>query len=415
MHLTLTQGVESAIPISIQAFSGEDSNHAVSAIIRADLQNSGRFSNSAVTPPDTTSFDESFWRKQKVNYVVMGTEQVTPNQQLQIHVALYDVYHSAQQLAPIYQATYQIESNQLRALAHAISDSIYQNILGVPGAFSTKLAYVSVQHEVGSVTKYRLMIADYDGENASPLLVSNSPIMSPAWSPDGQKIAYVSFESGLPAIYISTIASGHRQLITNFPGLNSAPRFSPDGKRLAVVLSRRGTPDIYVVNLSSGQLQRISQVSAINTAPSWSVAGQHLLFTSNRGGTPQIYQIAMANKRVKRLSFNGSYNTDAQYLNPNKIVLLHRGNDSGQAFSIAIQDLKSGEVSPLILGNVQSPSPAPNGGLIAYIKTLAPGDTELAMISSNGSAKLSLPNNGSVIQSPAWSPYLAKGPFKRVD
>lgn len=420
LHLTLNQGVNSAVPIAVLAFTGETADTDISAVLSADLQNSGRFKNEASTAPATadaiTDEDLNHWKQQHVNYVINGSVQLTPSNQYHVQVNVFDVYKNSatddQPATPILQQQFTITAKQFRTLAHHFSDVVYQKILGTRGVFSTKIAYVLVQHENAQAPSYQLMIADYDGENAAPVLMSKQPIMSPAWSPNGQSIAYVSFESGMPAIYISNITNGKRRLITKFAGVNSAPSFSLDGTKLAIVLSRGSTPAVYTVNLRNGSLKKITRVNAINTAPEWSANGQDLLFTSDRGGTPQIYQINVRSKAVQRVSFSGNYNANAEIAAGRKsIVFLHRGDDSNQQFVIAMQDLAAGNISLLTQGNAGEPSIAPNGGLVIYAKQQAPGVSQLGMVSTDGRVQLQLPVNNGSVQSPAWSPYLKAGSF----
>ena len=418
LHLTLNQGVDSAVPVAVLAFAGETADNNISQVLSADLQNSGRFKNEATNNSTTTAAmtnnDLAHWKQKQVNYVIDGTVQTTPNNQYQVLVNVFDIYKNTatddQAATPILQQTFTIPATQFRSLAHQISDLVYQKILGTRGVFSTKIAYVLVQNDSGQAATYQLMIADYDGENAAAVLMSKQPIMSPAWSPNGQSIAYVSFENGMPAIYISNINNGKRRLITNFAGINSAPSFSPDGSKLAIVLSRDTTPAIYTVNLRTGALQKITRVNAINTAPAWSANGQNILFTSDRGGTPQIYQINIHSQAVQRISFSDNYNANAEPVVGGKsIVLLHRGADTNNQFVVALQNLAAGDLSLLTQGNAGEPSIAPNGGLVIYAKQQAAGSSQLAMVSTDGRVQLQLPVSNGSVQSPAWSPYLKPG------
>lgn len=418
LHLTLNQGVNSAVPIAVLSFTGETASDNLSSVVAADLQNSGRFKNEAqqdmTSNTEVSNADLAQWKQQHVNYVIDGSVQTTPNNRLQVSVAVYDVYKNNesndQTATPILQQQFNVDPSNVRQLAHYISDLVYQKLLGARGVFSTKIAYIAVQDNDSTPT-YQLMIADYDGENAAPVLISKQPIMSPTWSPDGNSVAYVSFENGFPAIYISNINTGKRRLIINSAGLNSAPNFSPDGRQLAVVLTRASTPAIYTINLQTGALRKITRVNAINTAPQWSANGKKILFTSDRGGTPQLYDINVASKVVQRLTFNGDYNANGQWINGKNIVYLHRGDDSNDQFVIATQNIANSNIRLLSSGNAQSPSVAPNGSMVIYNKLVSPGVSQLAMLSTDGRVRLQLPSSEGSVQSPAWSPFLPAGNF----
>lgn len=418
LHLVLTQGVDTALPIAMVPFS-EPTNAGVSGVIAADLQNSGRFK--IVTQGDPTHqehaanhIDLAYWQKQNANYLIVGNVTLVLNDEYRVEYSVVNLYRDdnspqtiMNQQAPILLSeTFTVKADRLRGLAHHISDTIYQKILGEPGIFSTKLAYVLLQR-TDEGPRYQLMIADYDGYNPQPILVSQQPIMSPAWAPNGKKIAYVSFETGLARIYISDIATGKRQLITRFPGINGAPAFSPNGAQLAVVLSKGQNPNIYVVNLANGQLDAMTKDYAINTEPAWSSDGNSILFTSDRGGSPQVYQITLSDKKITRLTFSGNYNTNPSVSPDNKsVLLLHRGEDTANQFGIGLLDLSSGVIQVLASDNDQSPSMSPNGAMIIYATQNKAGQGELAMVSSDGRVRLKLPSAEGDVREPAWSPYL---------
>lgn len=426
LHLMLTQGVSSAIPMNVIPFEQKDASipTTISSVISADLQNSGRFKNVAVKVPtklqsESASKQQQFWQNQRISYVITGSIESAGNDQYKIEFDLQDVYKKIQkggnpnvanQLPGILSQTFTISSSQLRQLGHHISDLIYQQILGVKGVFSTKIAYVVLNRgtSTSQAPVYKLIIADYDGVNPQEILQSNQPIMSPNWSPDGSQLAYVSFENGAPNIYISNIVTGKRRLITNFPGINGAPAFSPDGTQLAVVLSKGRQPNIYIVNLSTGNLRQLTRDYAINTEPSWAPDGQSLLYTSDRGGSPQIYQYNLRTRQSKRLTFDGNYNAHANF-DPaaGSLVMLHRGADSDHKFSVALQDLKSGVLQVLANNNAQSPSIAPNGSMVLYAIQTTQGQDELAMVSTDGRVQIKLPSGDGDVREPVWSPYLS--------
>ncbi|MFN7096524.1 MAG: Tol-Pal system beta propeller repeat protein TolB [Gammaproteobacteria bacterium] len=411
LNIELTQGISAAIPIAVVPFAQANNSAPtdVAAVIHSDLANSGQFNvadNSSFNqyPQSADQVNNSYWQGKNVDDIVIGNVQPAGGNQYKVSFSLISLFNQAPNNILLTQQ-YTVDQNQLRAVAHHISDLVYQQLTGVPGIFSTRLAYVLVQRNPGQPVKYMLMVADEDGYNAKPILVSSQPIMSPSWSPNGKQIAYVSFESYLPQIYISDVATGQRKLITSFSGINGAPEWSPDGKELAVALSKgSANPNIYTLNLASGSLQQITNDWSINTEPTWSPDGQALLFTSDRGGSPQVYEINLANKATQRVTFNGSYNASASFTSDaQNIVLLSRQD---QAYDIGFLNLQSGNLQLLTHGgNNQSPSVAPNGKMVVYA-TKEGGKNVLAMVSTDGKVNMQLPDQLGDVQEPAWSPFL---------
>jgi TolB protein len=316
LSLELTRGVSGAIPIAIVPFAASNGlpPQDVSAIIANDLQNSGRFKvfgKNAVTqfPSTAKQVSAAYFRRLGTDQVVVGQVNAQGGS-YQINVQLVDTY-GAQTANVEFSKNYTVPPSQLRAVAHHISDLIYQQLTGTPGVFSTKLAYIVVQRPANAATRYSLEVSDQDGYQPQPLLNSPEPIMSPSWSPNARQIAYVSFENHRAGIYVQDVATGARHLLSQFSGINGAPAWSPDGRRLALVLSKSGAPNIYVMDIATRQLTQLTHDFYINTEPAWSPDGRSLLFTSNRGGGTQIYQINLANQSTTRISYDGKYNERA--------------------------------------------------------------------------------------------------------
>lgn len=416
LDLELTQGMMAAIPIAIVPFAGSPvqvaGNQDFLEVIKNDLQNSGQFrvtgpGHLEQTPQNASEINFSFWRKQGVNDVVMGSIQPLGGSQYQVSFSVISVFsngaHSDNDNVVMSQ-TFRTNSSGMRGLAHHISDLIYQSLTGVRGVFSTKIAYILVQRYPNSKAKYTLEVADADGFNPQPLLNSAEPIMSPTWSPDGHKIAYVSFEGHHAAIYTQDVYTGRRQLVSDAPGINGAPAFSPDGRQLALVLTKTGNPNIYLLDLDSGNFKPLISDPYIDTEPTFSVDGQTLLFTSNRNGTPQIFQYSFNSGKISRLTYRGDYNARADFLPKDLgIVVMHRENG---LFSIAKQDLSDNQMQVLVAsGADESPSLAPNGRMVIYA-TQYGNRGVLAQVSIDGRVKLRLPAREGSVQEPAWSPFL---------
>ena len=407
LNLVLTQGVNSAQPIAIVPFLGQSNTSAmdnISAVITNDLQNSGRFKalsqgNMPAEPHEANAVDSNVWRETGVESVVVGRAEPLGGGNYKITFALVDIFKS-QNHPVLATQTFTVQKNQLRRLAHHISDIVYEKLTGERGIFSTKIAYVLAQRN-GKQARYILEVADADGYNPRPVLTSYEPIMSPAWSHDGTRLAFVSFENKRAQIYIANVATGERRLVSSFPGINNAPAWSPDNRKLALVLSQEGTgPKIHVMDLASLQLKQVTQGSAIDTEPNWSPDGRSLIFTSGRGGSPQIYRVNLGNGQTERLTFKGEYNARASFTPDGKhIVMLHRENGM---YNIAIQDLENGAIDILTSsGRDESPSVAPNGSMVIH-------GTEygvLGLVSTDGRVKLQLPAREGKVQDPAWSPF----------
>lgn len=410
LELELTQGIDTALPIAIVPFAGENTDPGAAELtqtIISDLQNSGQFRviNDATADrysETATAVNYVAWRKKHIDNLVLGKIEKINDNSIRVMFQLLETVGNKNILL---NKEFTIRPRDYRRLAHHISDLIYKELTGEKGIFSTRVAYISVQRETGQPTKYRLYVADADGHNPRALLISSQPIMSPSWSPDGKQIAYVSFEKRKAEVYTVDVHSGKRRLITSFSGINGAPAWSPDGNELAVVLSKSGSPNIYLINMQTHRMRQLTHDYAINTEPSFSPDGKSIIFTSNRGGSPQIYKIDLASTQVSRVTFDGNYNARASYTPDGKsIVMLH---SEGGRFNIAIQDLASGRVDVLTrAGQSESPTIAPNGKMILYATNYG-GNGVLSVVSVDNKVRLRLPSTDSDVQEPAWSPFIS--------
>ena len=402
LTIEITQGMDNPVSIAVVpvGWAGPALNEDIASIVDADLRRSGQFS--PISRSDMLSFPRSVsevyyrdWRILGAEYLLLSSLKQEPNGGYRVDFELFNVLSQKRVLARNVTAG----KNNLRDLAHLISDAVYEQITGIQGVFSTKMVYV----EAFGNTKYRLMQADVDGARERLLLESKHPLMSPAWSPNGKDVAYVSFETGRPAIFRQTLATAQRQQLTNFKGLNGAPAWSPDGKKLALVLSKDGNPEIYTLDLVTGQFQRVTRHFAIDTEPSWTKDGKGIIFTSDRGGKPQIYQVTLASGRIERLTFEGDYNARARLsLDGSTLVMVHRRNG---IYHIATQDMKTGDIRVLTETHLdESPTIAPNGAMLMYA-TKYRGKGILAAVSLDAGVKFRLPSKQGDVREPSWSPY----------
>jgi len=387
------------LPIAIAPFRGDDvAPQKIGAIIQADLERSGQFRliDAAGSGLDENARpDMSPWRQKGADSLAAGSITRLADGRYDIRFRLWDVVRG-QDLGG---QSYAVTTGDLRLAAHRIADFIYEKLTGDKGAFSTRIAYVT---KAGP--RYSLWVADADGENAQPALTSPEPIISPAWSPNGTQLAYVSFESRKPVVYVHDIASGRRRLVANFRGSNSAPAWSPDGRTLAVTLSRDGASQLYAIDAATGgEPRRLSQSSSIDTEPAFSPDGKSIYFVSDRGGSPQIYRMPASGGAVDRVTFTGSYNISPA-ISPDGRWLAYISRVSG-AFKLHVMDLSSGSAAA-ITDTVadESPSFAPNGRLVIYA-TKQQGREALMTTTLDGKLKARLAGQGGDIREPDWGPF----------
>lgn len=412
LEIDIIGGNASALPIAVVPMPYQGSATApatdVSAVITADLARSGQFRtlparDMVQRPVRGSEVDYPAWRLLKQDFLVVGRVMDAGAGSYRVEYELFDV--AKQQRLLGFAMTSRADA--MRDVAHQIADAIYEKILGVRGAFWTRIAYVTASG-VGRNTQYALMVADSDGWNPQTVVRSSEPLLSPSWSPDGRKLAYVSFERGNSSIYIQEITTGARELVASFRGINGAPDFSPDGRRLALTLSKSGNPEIYVMDLSSRALTQVTRQFGIDTSPNWSPDGSTLYFTSDRGGKPQIYQVSANGGSASRVTFQGSYNADPVVSYDGQKLATTQG--SGNTYRIALMDrsLGSPRWSMLSPGSMdESPSFAPNASMLLYAAKEG-GRGVLYAVSADARVRQRLVLADGDVREPAWGPYRAR-------
>ena len=408
LEIQVTRGIDNPTSIAIAPFAWDGLGSAptdFAQIVDSDLARSGQFS--PVSRRDMLSLpaerEEIFyrdWRAISTRYLVIG--RVSQGTQLRIDFSLHDVERGVE----LFSSQVVSAESEARMAAHRVADAIYEKLTGIPGAFATRLIYVSVTRNPDGKDFYRLTVADADGRRPIVLLEGRDPILAPSWSPDGKEVAYVSFESSRPAIYRQVLATGEREQLTNFQGLNNSPVWSPDGKSMALVLSKDGSPDIYLLDLETKQFKRLTRHYGIDTEPTWMPDGQSLLFTSDRGGRPQIYRYELVTGKVERVTFEGRYNARARVAEDGRnVALVHQRKGR---FHIAVFDLVTERLTVLTETSLdESPSIAPNGSLVIYA-TKRGERSVLGAVAVDGGVKFSLPARSGSVQEPAWSPMLVE-------
>jgi len=404
-------GNEGATPIAVVPFQARDGaapETGIAEIISADLARSGRFEvlpeQDLVARP-SRSEDVAFatWRALGVDHLVLGEISPAEAERYTVRYELLDAYQEARMDGRRYQATTQ----DLRTLAHTLSDRVYKQITGRPGPFTRQIAYIAVDQgeqdaESGS-RQYRLVVADADGHRPQTILTSEEPLLSPAWSPDRKRLAYVSFEGGHSEVYVQHVRTGERERVASFRGINSAPAWSPDGEQLAVTLSRDGAANIHLIDVASGEVRPITEHWAIDTEAAWGPDGAWLYFTSDRGGGPQIYRTRPEGDGTERVTYEGGYNARPS-LGPNgeRMAMVHRQDG---AYYIAVQDLETEAIRIISDGPAdESPSFAPNGEMVLYAVGGEAGE-RLAVASVIGNAISPLratEQQGTQIREPDW-------------
>ncbi len=402
-HAELTIEISGAganrIPLAIADFGGDPgSSRALTTVVRSDLERSGLFklidpSGMAMTEATSPAYGD--WKNRGADALAAGSIGPSGDGRQEARFRLYDI-NKQNALAG---AAFVASTPMLRAAGHRIADTIYEKLIGEPGIFSTRIAYIVKS----GGNRYELHIADADGQNAQAALKSREPIISPTWSPDGGRLAYVSFENKKPVIYVHSLASGQRIVAANFKGSNSAPAWSPDGRKLAVVLSKEGGSQIFTVNADGSGVQRLTTSSGINTEPFYSPDGQSIYFTSDRGGSPQIYRSSTSGGDAQRVTFEGAYNVSPRVSPDGKTLAFISRREGG--FRLAVMDLASKQVQILTDSNKdESPSFAPNGRMI-LIATEIGGRGVLSAVSTDGRIKQRLSISAGDVREPAWGPF----------
>ena len=407
LRIEIRGGLENPISIAVVPLRWNlDSRQElfIHQIIKADLESFGEFD---VIPPENmlslpTKKEEVFykdWRLLGTDYLVIGdiNKSVTESD-IEVSFLIFDVIrerivHKGTVLGPI---------DSIRRVGHKVSDVIYEKVQGIPGIFSTQIAYIDKPSKLDK--NYNLMISDIDGYESISLFSSPQPLMSPSWSPDKKNIAYVSFEEGTSRIFVQKLSNADRIGLKLEEGINSSPNWSPNGDKLSAVLSKTGNPDIFIYDLETSSWSQLTKHFGIDTEPDWSPSSKKILFTSNRSGSPQIYEVDTRTKRVKRITYEGTYNARGRYLPDGKsIVFVHRSNG---IFHIATQNLRSGKIRVLTDTSLdESPTVSPNGNVIIYATKSGDKDI-LAGITLDGKTKFIMPSLKGEAREPSWSPLI---------
>lgn len=405
LEIEITQGVESALPIAITDVAGDTPIDAalLGSVVYSDLYRSGLFSivDKKKYPQQKINADQvdyELWRNLGVEALLSMTINKAAAGQVKIQFELFDLVRKNRSLGHVVT----VDQKQLRRAAHKISDLVFEQLTGIKGAFSTRIAYISETANKDK-KKFELQIADADGFGPKTIYSSPKQLMSPAWSPDGRKLAYVSFENDRSEIYVQDLSTGTRSKLSSQPGINSAPAWSPDGSFMAMTLSVGGNPDIYIMELNSRKLRKLTNHHGIDTEADWTPDGRYVVFTSNRSGSPQLYQIPAGGGSPTRLTFDGNYNAAAS-VSPSgdTVSMVH---SSGRGYQIGIMNIDGSNFRLLTEGTLdEAPSFAPNGSMIIY-STRHNNSTVLSAVSADGRVKQRLRLQKGKVREPAWSPF----------
>ena len=405
LEIEISQGVESALPIAVTAISSDSSpqTRLITQVISADLHHSGllgvvereRYPDGLINKKQV---EYQQWRDNGIEALLVVSTQSISADQFRVEFFLYDLVRNKRSLAH----TVNSNSQSLRRVAHKISDVVFKSLIGMRGAFSTRIAYIT-EMGMGKEKQYILRVADADGHNPRSVFMSNKQLMSPVWSSNGSKLAYVSFENERSEIFIQDMASGKREKVSSAPGLNSAPAWSPNDQQLALTLSQDGDPNIYILDLQSGKKRQVTSHYGIDTEPTWSADGDSIYFTSNRSGSPQIYRLSLSGGKAERISFNGRYNAAAA-LSPNG-ELLAMVHNNGQGYRIGVLNLRNDSFHVITDGGLdEAPSFAPNGSMIIF-STRRSGSTILSAVSADGRVQQQFRLQAGKVREPTWSPF----------
>lgn len=409
LEIEIVQGNAAQLPIAVVPFqwraAGQPPITGPASVVSDDLYRSGLFApmdeqDMVDRPADAESIKFGTWRLLKTDYIVIGQVNDSPGGNgFDIVYQLFDVHTQERLLSQVTS----VGPGDLRFGAHRVADAIYEKLTGVPGAFATRIAYVSATGE-GDSLHYELVVADADGFNPITVVGSPEPLLSPAWSPDGEKLAYVSFEQGNSAIYVQEVSTGARELVSSGRGINGAPSFSPDGRKIALTLSRSGNPEVYVRDLATNDTRQLTQHWAIDTEPTWSPDGRTIYFTSDRGGRPQIYKVPATGGTAERVTREGDYNARASVAPDGRSIAVANGR--GNEYRIAVWELEHGRLRVLTPGVLdESPSFAPNGSMILYA-TREGTRGVLSAVSADGNVRQRIILSEGDVREPAWSPVI---------